>query len=48
MDTMFFYFEIDEIRCRKHSNLKRREKYKEMTVKENIHSKVSNKGAKNE
>jgi len=48
MDTMYFYFEIDDIRCRKHANPKKREKDKEKSANENIHSKFNNEGEKDE
>ena len=48
MDTMFLYFEIDEIRCRKHANPKSRDEDKEKTTSEIIHLKLNKLGEKNE
>jgi len=44
MDTMSFFFEINDIRCKKHTNPKRREEDKEKSATENIHSKFNNEG----
>ncbi len=48
MDTISFYFEIVDIRCRNHSNLKKREEDKEKSTSEIIHLKLNKLGEKNE